>query len=99
MFQTFMKLRICVIRVKQSMNMLKGTILFVPAIMACTVRCYQLRRLKIVVKVIFKYRDSLSRGKWRKQSCVVDSVQECKEIYGLDADTDCEYEILSVEEV
>lgn len=52
-----------------------------------------------MVKVIFKYRDSLSRGEWRKQSCVVDSVQECKEIYGLDTDTDCEYEILSVKEV
>ena len=33
------------------------------------------------------------------QSCVVDSVNECKMIYGLGIDPDCEYEIISVEDV
>ena len=49
-----------------------------------------------MVKVKFKYRDELSKGQWREQQCVVSSVQECIEIYGLGID--CEYEILSVEE-
>ena len=49
-----------------------------------------------MVKVTFKYRDALSNGKWNEQSCVVSSVQECINIYGLGID--CEYEIISVEE-
>ena len=50
-----------------------------------------------MVKVEFEYRDEYSRGKWNKQSCVVSSVQECKKIYGLGID--CEYRIISVEEI
>jgi hypothetical protein len=50
-----------------------------------------------MVKIEFEYRDELSRGKWNKQSCVVSSVEECKKIYGLGVD--CEYRIISVEEV
>jgi hypothetical protein len=50
-----------------------------------------------MVKVKFQYRDELSNGKWNEQECVVSSVQECKKIYGLGVD--CEYRIISVEEV
>lgn len=52
-----------------------------------------------MLHVKFKYKDSLSKGQWREQECYVESVQECRQIYGLDIDPDCEYEILSVEEV
>ena len=50
-----------------------------------------------MVRVKFKYRDDLSRGEWREQQGVFSSVAECKEFYGLGYD--CEYEIISVEEV
>lgn len=50
-----------------------------------------------MVRVKFKYRDELSNGQWREQECSVSSVQECIRIYGLGVD--CEYEILSVQEV
>ena len=49
--------------------------------------------------ITFKYRDELSHGKWNEQSCIVSSVEECKRIYGLGTDPDCEYEILKVEDV
>lgn len=49
-----------------------------------------------MVKVKFRYKDSLSNGQWNEQQCVVSSVQECIDIYGLGID--CEYEIISVEE-
>ena len=52
-----------------------------------------------MVKVTFKYRDRFNRPNWSTQSCVVDSVNECKMIYGLGIDPDCEYEIISVEDV
>lgn len=48
-------------------------------------------------KITFKYHDEYCRdGKWRTQTCTVSSVEECIRIYGLD---NCEYEILSVEDV
>lgn len=50
-----------------------------------------------MVKVKFKYRDDYSNGEWKEQECVVRSVKECKELYGLGVD--CEYKIISVEEV
>lgn len=50
-----------------------------------------------MVKVEFEYRDKYTNGKWNKQSCILSSVAECKRIYGLGVD--CEYRILSVEEV
>lgn len=52
-----------------------------------------------MLRIKFKYKDQLSHGNWNQQECVVDSVEECKKIYGLDEDPDCEYEILSVENV
>jgi hypothetical protein len=54
------------------------------------------RRMNMV-EIEFEYKDEYSHGKWNKQSCVVSSVEECKKIYGLGVD--CEYRILSVEEV
>lgn len=50
-----------------------------------------------MVKVVFEYKDAYSRGQWNRQECVVDSVEECKRIYGLGVD--CEYRIISVEKV
>ena len=49
-----------------------------------------------MVHVKFKYRDEYSHGKWNTQECTVRSVDECKQIYGLDQ---CEHEIIDVEEV
>lgn len=51
-----------------------------------------------MLKIEFEYADAMSNWEWRKQSCVVSSVEECKRIYGLD-NGDVEYEIISVEEV
>ena len=50
-----------------------------------------------MLKIKFEYRDELSRGEWREQECIVSSVEECKRIYGLGID--CDYRIISVEEV
>lgn len=48
-------------------------------------------------KIKFKYADKYSNWQWREQECVVSSVSECIEIYGLGVD--CDYEILSVEKI
>lgn len=48
-----------------------------------------------MLKITFEYADAMSGWQWRKQTCVVSSVKECKEIYGLGID--CDYRILSVE--
>lgn len=45
--------------------------------------------------IVFEYCDDMSNGEWRRQECVLPSVRDCKEIYGLGVD--CEYRILSVE--
>ncbi|MBQ2174362.1 MAG: hypothetical protein II453_04570 [Alphaproteobacteria bacterium] len=50
-----------------------------------------------MVRVKFKYRDKYTNGNWNEQQCQVSSVNECIELYGLGVD--CEYEILSVQEV
>ena len=50
-----------------------------------------------MLKIEFEYCDEYSRGRWNKQICVVNSIEECKRIYGLGID--CEYRILKVEEV
>ena len=50
-----------------------------------------------MVSVKFRYRDAWSNWQWREQSCTVSSVAECIKIYGLGVD--CDYEIISVEEV
>ena len=50
-----------------------------------------------MVKVVFEYMDRYTNGEWNRQRCVVESVEKCKEIYGLGID--CDYRIISVEEV
>ena len=50
-----------------------------------------------MVHVVFEYKDAYTHGKWNTQECTVSSVEECKELYGLGVD--CEYRIISVEEV
>lgn len=50
-----------------------------------------------MVHIKFEYRDEQSKWEWRSQECIVSSVTECKRIYGLGID--CEYRIVSVEEV
>jgi hypothetical protein len=41
--------------------------------------------------------DNYSDGKWNRQECVVSSVRKCIELYGLGID--CDYRIISIEEV
>ncbi len=50
-----------------------------------------------MVEIVFRYRDEMSHGEWREQTCQVSSVEECIRIYGLEEDpTLYEYEIISV---
>ena len=48
-------------------------------------------------RITFRYADAMSNWQWRTQTCTVSSVAECIRIYGLGED--CEYKILSVEDV
>ena len=48
-----------------------------------------------MLKITFRYRDKYSRWEWREQTCIVNSVEECKRIYGLGVD--CDYQIIDVE--
>lgn len=50
-----------------------------------------------MLHIVFEYRDAWSDGKWNRQECYMSSVRKCIEIYGLGVD--CEYRIISVEEV
>lgn len=50
-----------------------------------------------MLHIKFEYRDAYTEGEWREQECTVRSIEECKRIYGLGID--CEYRIISVEEV
>ena len=50
-----------------------------------------------MLHIVFEYIDIMSNGAWKKQECVVDSINECKRIYGLGVD--CDYRILSVEKI
>ena len=50
-----------------------------------------------MLKIKFEYRDEMSRGEWREQECIVSLIEECKRIYGLGID--CDYRIISVEEL
>lgn len=52
------------------------------------------RKMKLIT---FRYRDSYSNWQWRTQHCLVSDLAECIRIYGLG--TDCDYEIISIEEV
>ena len=50
-----------------------------------------------MLHIVFEYRDKYSYPKWNTQECTVSSLEECKKIYGLGVD--CEYRIISKEEV
>ena len=50
-----------------------------------------------MLHITFEYADAMSNWEWRKQECIVSSVQECKRLYGLGIDSD--YRIISVEEI
>ena len=50
-----------------------------------------------MLHIKFEYRDDLSYPNWKEQECIVRSVKECKELYGLGVD--CEYHIISIEKV
>ena len=50
-----------------------------------------------MVKIKFEYRDEMSNWEWREQECLVNSVEECKRIYGLGID--CDYRIIEVKEI
>lgn len=50
-----------------------------------------------MLKIKFEYRDKYCYPSWNQQECIMSSVEECKRLYGLG--TDCEYRILSIEEV
>lgn len=55
------------------------------------------REDKKMYKIEFEYQDKYTIGEWHQQMCVMSSVQECINWYGLGKD--CEYRILSVEEI
>lgn len=47
-------------------------------------------------QIIFKYRDDYSHNKWNIQTCIVESLEECIQLYGLN---ECEYVILENKEI
>lgn len=50
-----------------------------------------------MLRIKFEYKDKYTNGKWNEQECIVSSVKECKEFYGLGVD--CEYRIVKIEEI
>lgn len=46
--------------------------------------------------IVFEYKDEWSHGKFNKQECIMESVEQCIKFYGLN---EIEYRIISVEEV
>lgn len=50
-----------------------------------------------MLRIVFEYCDRYTNGKWNRQECVVSSLKECMEFYGLGID--CDYRIISIEEV
>ena len=47
--------------------------------------------------IVFEYQDRFTMGEWRRQECTCTSLAKCKEFYGLGVD--CNYRIISIEEV
>ena len=52
---------------------------------------------KSMLHIKFEYADELSNWEWRKQECICESLEQCKKFYGLGVD--CDYRIISIEEV
>lgn len=48
-----------------------------------------------MVHIVFEYKDKYTNGNWNRQECIVSSLNECKELYGLGVD--CDYKIISVD--
>lgn len=48
-------------------------------------------------EIVFEYRDEMSNWEWRRQTCIMSSVEECKKVYGLGVD--CNYRIVSVNKI
>ena len=51
-----------------------------------------------MLSISFKFRDDYSGDRWLYRHCLMESLDECIDIYGLN-DPDVEYEILDVREV
>lgn len=49
------------------------------------------------LRIVFEYKDRYSNGTWSRQECICSSVEQCIEWYGLGVD--CDYRIISIEEV
>lgn len=49
-----------------------------------------------MLEITFEYADEVSGWEWRRQSCVMESVAQCKQMYGLGVD--CDYRIIEVKE-
>lgn len=47
-----------------------------------------------MLHITFEYQDKYTNGQWRSQSCVMPSVAECIEFYGLGKD--CNYRFTKV---
>ena len=51
-----------------------------------------------MLKITFEYYDKYCvNGKWNTQTCIVESVKKCIELYGLGLD--CNYRIISIEDL
>ena len=48
-------------------------------------------------RIVFEYADSYSNWQWRRQECIMSSLQECIKVYGLGYD--CDYRIISMEKL
>ena len=48
-------------------------------------------------EIVFEYRDEMSNCEWRRQTCIMSSVEECKKVYGLGVD--CNYRIVSINKI
>ena len=51
-----------------------------------------------MLHIIFEYADELSHWEWRKQECIVSSIEECKRLYGLLPGEPVKWRIIKVEE-
>ena len=56
-----------------------------------------IKKGKVMFKIVFEYCDTYSNWEWRRQECVMSSIDECIRVYGLGVD--CDYRIISVEPV
>ena len=50
------------------------------------------------LRITFIFKDQYSRGEWLRRTCIMDSVENCIEWYGLEEDG-VDYKILNIETV